>query len=84
MLRHSRQFIQSRWFGLADLICAFLGAAAWVLGPGAGPWPLLIVLLPWIARLSSGRFPFRRTVFDLPVGIFLLTAGAGVWAAYQR
>lgn len=29
-------------------------------------------------------FPFRRTVFDIPLGIFMITALVGVWAAYNR
>jgi hypothetical protein len=35
-------------------------------------------------RLVAGRFPFKRTVFDLPLALFLLTAAVGVWAAYNR
>lgn len=31
-----------------------------------------------------GKLPFRRTLFDLPMGIFLITAAVGVWAAYDR
>jgi len=35
-------------------------------------------------RAAAGRFPFRRTWFDLPLLIFLLTAAVGVWAAYDH
>jgi hypothetical protein len=74
----------SRWFQLLDLVLVLVSGAIWYLWPQAGWWPLLIVLVPWIVRLLAGRFPFKRTVFDLPLAIFLVTAGVGVWAAYQR
>jgi hypothetical protein len=55
-----------------------------MLWPGLGYWPILFALLPWIARLTAGRFPFKRTAFDLPLALFLGTALVGVWAAYSR
>ena len=79
-----RIFILSRWFELLNLVLALVSGAVWYVWPQVGAWPLLIALLPWIARVVTGLFPFRRTVFDLPLALFLLTAGIGVWAAYQR
>ena len=43
-----------------------------------------MALLPWGIRLAAGKFPIRRTALDIPIVLFLLTAGVGVWAAYDR
>jgi O-Antigen ligase len=77
------RLVTSRWFGLADLACAAIGALWWYGQPGIGGWPLLFVLGPWALRLAAGRFPVRRTPFDAAVVVFLLTALVGVWAAYD-
>jgi O-antigen ligase len=37
-----------------------------------------------VQKIKFMRFPLRRTPFDIPLAIFLLTAGVGVWAAYNR
>jgi O-antigen ligase len=78
------RFLDSRGFALGELIATLAAAALWWALPGLGWAPLLIAGLPWILRLAGGRLPFRRTGVDLALGIFLLTAGAGVWAAYNR
>lgn len=79
-----RNIVESRWFALADLACVVIAGDWWVWFPQAGAWPLAVALIPWGIRLAAGKFPVRRTAFDLPVVIFLLTAGIGVWAAYDR
>jgi O-antigen ligase/polysaccharide polymerase Wzy-like membrane protein/tetratricopeptide repeat protein len=82
-----RVWIESRWFGLADLACASLSGALCYSQPGLGGWPLLIALIPWAVRVAvarTGRFSFRRTWFDLPLVLFLLTAAVGVWTAYDQ
>jgi len=44
----------------------------------------MLALAPWAARLVlTGRLP-RRSLFDLPLALFVLTAGVAVWAAYDR
>jgi len=78
------RLVVSRWFALADLACASVAALWGYAQPAAGGWVLLVALVPWLLRLASGRFPFQRTIFDLLVAIFLLTAFVGVWAAYDR
>jgi tetratricopeptide (TPR) repeat protein len=83
-LSHLRTPIESRWFALADLACAAIAAAWWSLSRQAAAWPLVIALMPWGLRLAVGKFPVRRTPLDIPIVIFLLTAGGGVWAAYDR
>jgi len=55
----------------------------WYFRPSAGGWPLLLAFLPWLLRVGAGLFPFKRTPFDLPLLLFLLTAGLGVWASYD-
>jgi hypothetical protein len=64
--------------------CAALSGVLWLIQPRLGGWPLVVGLLPWAARLAAGRFPFRRTPFDPGLLAFLITAGMGVWAAYDR
>jgi tetratricopeptide (TPR) repeat protein len=77
------RFLTSRWFSLFDLACVAIGCLIWFFQPQVGWGPLLLALLPWILRLGSGHFPFRRTLFDLPLVIFLLTAAMGVWVSYN-
>ena len=55
----------------------------WYQNPSAG-WPVAVALAPLGLRILTGRMPVRRTPLDLPLGVFLLTAGVGVWAAYDR
>ena len=79
-----KRWVESRWFGLADLGCAALSGVLWYGRPGVGWWPLLIALAPWALRLGAGRSLFRRTWFDIPLAVFLITAIIGIWAAYNR
>jgi hypothetical protein len=76
--------VASRWFALAELGCAGVGGLLWGAWPRLAWLPLIVVLLPWAARLLAGRFPFRRTPLDVFIWLFLLTAAVGVWAAYDR
>jgi hypothetical protein len=78
------RLVENRWFALADLVLVVSAGIGWVLVPQLG-WRLLpLALLPWAFRLAAGRFPFKRTRFDLLLLVFLLTAVVGVWAAYNR
>jgi hypothetical protein len=76
--------INNRYFPLAQLGLAAVAGIIWYLWPEAGWYPVLVALLPWGLRLAAGRKPFEWTPFDVPVLLFLLTAGVGVWAAYDR
>ena len=72
------------WLPYVDLVCAIVAGGLWYARPQLGAWPLALALAPWAARLVlTGRLT-RRTPFDLPLMLFLLTAGAGLWAAYDR
>jgi O-antigen ligase len=79
-----REIIRSRWFALADLALVSLSIAMWELQPKLGWWPLLIALSPWTLRLVAGDFLFKRTGFEGPLVIFLVTAVVGIWTAYDR
>lgn len=69
------------YLGLAGTAVA---AVLWYLFPELGGWPLVIALAPWLIRfVIAGHLP-ARTPFDLPLLIFLITAGVSVWAAYDR
>jgi hypothetical protein len=80
MLRH---ISNSRDFAFFDLVCASVSGLIWFFLPEFKWWPLLLAVLPWFLRLLVGYFPFKRTLFDLPILFFLLTAGLGVWASYD-
>lgn len=73
-----------RWLPGLDLACVALAGGLWYLCPQAGPWPLCLALFPWAVRLVCTGQLTRRTPFDLPLVFFVLTAGLGVWAAYDR
>lgn len=80
-----RTLINSRRFGWFTLGCALFSGAVWYLSDGrAGPWPLLIAGLPWVARLISGQFPLPRTRFDPLMLGFLVSALVGLWASYDQ
>ena len=71
-------------FALLDLGLVLFSGVMWYLKPEWGAWLLLFPLLPWIIRMLAGRFPIKRTYFDLLLLVFLLSAGVGVWAAYNQ
>jgi hypothetical protein len=79
-----KSLVNTRWFALADLGCVMASAVWWLSQPMIGGWPLFVALLPWMARLTAGQFPFRRTPLDWFMALFLLSAGVGVWVAYDR
>ncbi len=74
----------SRHLALVYLVFPLASGAVWYIWPEAGWWPVLILIAPGIAWLAGARFFIRRTPFDLLLGVYLLTAAAGVWAAYDR
>ena len=76
--------VENSSFALVELGVVLACAALWFVWPGLS-WMLLpVALFPWLFRIAAGRFPFRRTPFDLPLVFFLLTASIGVWASYDR
>lgn len=72
------------WLSYLDLACAALAGTLWYALPQAGPWPLVLALLPWGLRLAlTGRLTYT-TAFDLLLALFVLLAGLAVWTAYDR
>lgn len=68
-----------------DLLCALLAGGLWYASRGSlGGWPLLVGLLPVGLRLARREALLPRTPYDGLLFLFLLTAGVGVWAAYDR
>ncbi|NLD43555.1 MAG: hypothetical protein GX657_08680 [Chloroflexi bacterium] len=76
---------------LADVVLALAVAAVWYL-PEEGPWGGALATLPWSAGLLAGLWllQWRRTLrawwrspMALPLGLFLISAGVSVWAAYD-
>jgi tetratricopeptide (TPR) repeat protein len=66
-----------------DLMCVTIAVVLWHLFPELGASPLVVALAPWIIRLViTGHFS-AGTPFDLPLLIFLITAGISVWTAYD-
>jgi len=77
--------VESIWFPWIDLVFVSFAGILWIVGQRSLTWqPLLIALLPWVLRLATGHFPFRRTPLDFPMLAFLFSAGVGVWTAYDR
>ncbi|MBE0698045.1 MAG: O-antigen ligase family protein, partial [Anaerolineaceae bacterium] len=75
--------VVTRWFAFADLFFVVSSLLLLELAPGLGGLALLLAALPWLIRVFAGQFPFQRTHFDWLVIIFILTAGVGIWAAYN-
>lgn len=72
------------WLAWLDLACATAAALLWVFVPELGAYPLILASVPVAIRLLlTGRLS-RRTPFDVPLGLFLITAGLAVWSAYDR
>lgn len=72
------------WLACLDLVCTVIAALLWALVPYVGLYPLILVAIPVATRLLvTGRLS-RRTPFDVPLALFLLTAGLAVWSAYDR
>ncbi len=77
------QTSKNLWLDGFDLGCALAAVILLIAFPQLGGWPLLVGVIPWFLRLGQHQPIFRRTLFDLPLVIFILTAAIGVWAAYQ-
>jgi O-antigen ligase len=71
-----------RWLSYLDLVCAITAGGVWY--ASSRWWPLLIALAPWVIRFALTRRLTRRTPFDVPIALFLLTAVVGVWVAFDR
>jgi O-antigen ligase len=79
-----QQLFSSRWFALAEFTSVLIISALILSQPQWGSWLVILVLLPWLARLIFGRLTFERTPLVIPIALFLITAVIGVWAAYDQ
>ncbi len=77
-------FTRSPQYALIELAFVAIATTLWYVYPQLGWWPFLIAILPVLPQLLIGRFTFPRTPFDIPIIIFIITAGVGIWASYDR
>ena len=77
-------FTRSPQYALIKLAFVAIATTMWYINPRLGWWPFLIAILPVLPQLLIGRFTFPRTPFDIPIIIFIITAGVGIWASYDR
>jgi O-antigen ligase len=78
-----KRIVDHSWFVPAEFICITLALMLWSNFPALSWQPLLVSITPILLRIAARRSPLKRTPFDIPIVIFLLTAGIGVWVAYQ-
>ncbi len=79
-----QQLVGNRWFALAELLVVFAYGAVVTIWPQLGGWLVVLVLLPWLIRIVSGRVAFKKSAFIVPMALIVITAGIGVWAAYDQ
>ncbi len=79
-----QQLVGNRWFALAELLIVFAYGAVVTIWPKLGGWLVVLVLLPWLIRIVSGRVTFEKSAFIVPLALTVNTAGIGIWAAYDR
>ena len=79
-----QQLVGNRWFALAELLIVFAYGAVVTIWPKLGGWLVVLVLLPWLIRIVSGRVTFEKSAFIVPLALIVITAGIGVWAAYDQ
>ena len=78
-----KRIIDHPGFFLFEFSCITLAVVLWKIFPRLNLLPLLIAITPLLLRITARRSPFTRTPFNLPIAIFVMTAGVGIWAAYQ-
>jgi O-antigen ligase len=79
-----QQLANNRWIALAELVFTISLGALIVLQPKWGAWLGVLILLPILLRLLAGRNVLKLPGFVVPVGLVIITAVIGVWAAYDR
>ncbi len=79
-----QQLVGNRWFALGDLLIVFAYGAVVTIWPQLGGWLIVLVMLPWLIRIVSGRLSIEKSAFIVPLALIVITAGIGVWAAYDR
>ncbi len=72
------------WLLWLQLACATTAGAIWYLFSQAGAWPCALLIVPWVVQWVLSGGPPRRTGFELPLLLFVLSAALAVWAAFDR
>ena len=78
-----KRLVDRDWFFYLEFLCIIVAVLLWNNLPDLSWQPLLVAVFPLLLRIMGGESPFIRTPFEIPIVFFLLTAGMGVWAAYQ-
>ncbi|MCA1552902.1 MAG: O-antigen ligase family protein, partial [Chloroflexi bacterium] len=73
-----------RIFPALDVGLGALAAAIWYVRPQEGALPLVLVGAAWLLRYAAHRELTRRTPFDLPLLLFLLSAVVSANVAFNQ
>jgi O-antigen ligase len=79
-----RATINSPAFALAELCIVVISGLALLLIPQIGVWAIAASLVPWGIKAFAGFALFQRNRLDWLVALFVLSAGAGLWASYDQ
>jgi tetratricopeptide (TPR) repeat protein len=81
-----REITEGRWYILAVFIVTSTSGFLWYAFPSVSWWPLLpIILLGVFQVLGAGKVSLKfNPLVSLAILVFVITAGAGVWAAYNQ
>ena len=79
-----QQLVSSRWYALAEFICATVIGFIILFQPRWGGGLVFLILLPWLIRVLLGWITFERTSMVIPFVLIIITAIIGIWAAYDR
>jgi len=79
-----QQLVSSRWYALAEFICATVIGFIILFQPRWGGGLVFLILLPWLIRVLLGGITFERTSMVIPFALIIITAIIGIWAAYDR
>jgi hypothetical protein len=78
-----RRLVEGTWFPSVRLGAVLVAWALWAWNPSWG-WTVALALAPWLFQALAGKLSFRSTFLDVSIVLFLLTAGVGLWAGYDR
>ena len=78
-----RRLVEDPWFSSLRLGTASAAWVVWVWKPSLG-WVLALAAVPWLLQALVGKLSFQPTFLDVSLVLFLLTAGVGLWAGYDR
>jgi O-antigen ligase len=78
-----RHLVEDPWFSSVRLGAVVVAWALWAWNPSWG-WTVALALAPWLFQVLAWKPSFRPTFLDTFLVLFLLTAGVGLWAGYDR